>query len=280
MAEQQVATQQAAEQHGATHKSVFPGWHWFLTPTGLPVLVGVLALVASVTFNVITVIHGQNTPQQDFEPVGSFRSGELMDAIIQQCRTDEKNGAIQPLHIVADFAAYGALSFPTKFQDLLDVLRNRSNNGRNPISCVFLEHSRRNDVCRVQFKDYEAAIKTVPFQQKVEKYLVSDYGRRALRELHLESDALTPQRLTLDQFITIALKVDDLVTDDLRKWGIQVKFYPYLLTVHAWSGSRDQALMAIVDFEGVVDEAGFLAHRQIAQHVEKIFEIVERGAQP
>lgn len=253
----------------------------FFSRKDLPVLVAILALVTSITFNVFqlwgTLEEGKRL--RNFEPAGSFQSGELVDSIIEQC-SHETDTPPPELKIVADFASYGSFSHPEKFEEYLDLLRRRADNGRNRVSCIFLDDLRREQVLRLQFKDFDTLKKTAPFLERLTRYMVTDYGRRALKELDLENRALHPEDLTLDEWVQIGIRVDDLVIKDLRQWGVGVKFYPHLLTVHAWSGSRNQALMAIVDFEGVVDEAGFIARGDIAGHIRKIFEIVDKGAKP
>ena len=255
-----------------------PRWHWLLSKDGIATLVAIFALIASVTFNIIQLRAKQEMP--DFQPVGTFASGELMDAIIQQCKRGSTDSPVPRLQIVADFAAYGAFSHPQKFNEYVDILRRRSDNGKNSVSCVFLSEQRRRDVVLLEFKDFDALLKTKPFLEKAQKYLVSDYPLRAAKELGLATKALSPETLTMNEFVDLNIRADNLLIADLRNWGVKVKFYPYLLTVHAWSGTRDDALMAIVDFEGVVDETGFLARRQVAENIQKVFEITDKGSVP
>ncbi len=257
-----------------------PMWRWFFTKKGLPALVGIMTLVASVTFNIVQFRHDRAPQILDFEAVGSFRSGALMDAIIQQCKEGIDAPTVPPLQIVADMAGYGTFSHPDKAQDYLDVLRKRANRGKNNVSCIFLDEQRRRDAFVLQLQEFDADIKTKPFQEKLEKFMASGYGRRALRELNLEHKALKPETVTKQEFVEIAIKEDNLIIKDLLDWGIRVKYYPHLLTVHAWSGIRNQVLTAIVDFEGATDEAGFLTRGHIAQNIQKIFEIMESGSKP
>src|SRR5437899_8501707 len=92
-------------------EKIIPTWRWFLSQNGIPALVGIFALLTSVIFNIIQLIHSSNDQGRIFEPAGSFHSGELIDRIIDQCKFSD-SGTIPPLRILSDFADYGAFSHP------------------------------------------------------------------------------------------------------------------------------------------------------------------------
>lgn len=258
-------------------------FRWLFSKQGLPTLIPILALIASVAFNIVQLVINERKEdrlENSYQRAGTFQSGDLMDDIINQARpSDEEGDEIRaPLRIIADLAGYGAFSHPEKFDQYLDALRRRADNGQNIVSAIFLNRERQEEVLRLQFKDFDALKATEPGQDKIEAFMATDYGRQALKDLGLENKALRPAELTLDEWVQTILAVEELIIADLKGWGVRVQTYPHLLTVHMWSGHEDQALMAIVDFEGVVNETGFIATGYISEHVRNIFEIVQKGA--
>jgi hypothetical protein len=252
---------------------VLPMWKWFFTKGGIPTLVAILALIASVIFNIILLQSKQEL--RDFRPVGGFESGNLMDEVLQQCKRHLSDDPVPPLHIVADFATYGDFSFPEKFKEYIDTLRKRSDNGKNSVSYIVLSEQGQRDALRLEFENYADRVKAPAFLVKAQNYLALEYSRGALKKLGLEAKALRPETLTADDFVNVNIEADKLLVADMQNWGIKVKSYPYNLTVHAWSGARDDTLIAIVDFKGGIDEVGFLARRQVAEDISRIFDIIE-----
>jgi hypothetical protein len=255
---------------------------WLLTRKGLGTLIALLGLIASLVFNIVQLSVNEKQDErlkQTYRRAGSFRSGELLDDIRAQVVPEEGRDG-QQLRVVADLAGYGAFSHPKKFQEYLDALRKRAANQAGTVRAIFLNDERREEVLRIQFRNFDAYKITDPARKKLEAFMVSEYGRAALRQLGLEDRALHAEDLTLDEWVRVVLTADNLIVADLRKWGVEVLFYPHLLTVHLWSGHRDQAIMAIVDFEGAVEETGFIATGEISDNIRSIFDIIEKGASP
>ena len=87
------------------------------------------------------------------QPVGGFESGDLMDAIVRQCKRHLSDNPVPPLHIVADFATYCDFSYPEKFNEYIDTLKKRSNNGKNSVSYIVLNEQGQRDALRLEFKN-------------------------------------------------------------------------------------------------------------------------------
>jgi len=238
------------------------------------VVIALLSLIASVIFNIILIRKNAEPSPPAFQYAGSFDSGDLMNHVIEECKRGMRDNPVPPLQIVADFAAYGDFTFSEKFREYIDVLKERS--GKNMVSYIVLNKQRRREALLSQFKGFVNQVKNdEAYLKKAENYLASEYPRKAIKKLHLDAKTLSPEKFTVDDIVAVNIEAENLLVEAFRGWGITVKFYPYQLTVHAWSGTRDSAVISIVDWSAGVHEDGFLAQGQAAKDVQTIFRIMD-----